>query len=70
MKLNDHDVVRATRQLSDNVPKGSEGTIVQVFESPRLAYLVEFSEDIETSELLDVDPQDVEPVFPEKKTPQ
>lgn len=31
MKLNDHDVVRATRQLSDNVPAGSEGTIVQVF---------------------------------------
>lgn len=42
VKLNEYDVVRATRTLSDEVPIGGEGTIVMVYEHQSLGYEVEF----------------------------
>jgi hypothetical protein len=67
MKLNEYDVVRATKMLSD-VPAGSEGTIVMVYEHPSLGYEVEFMDGGETLDVLTVEPEDIELVIPVKKT--
>ena len=56
IKLNEYDVVRATRTLSDEVPVGSEGTIVMVYEHPSPGYEVEFIDGGETLDVLTVKP--------------
>ena len=40
--LNEYDVVESTRQLSENVPIRSRGTVVMVYRVPRIGYEVEF----------------------------
>jgi len=60
MKLNEYDVVRSTRSLAPNVPDGTTGTIMMVYEAPRLAYEVEFIEAGEILSISTVMPEDVE----------
>jgi Domain of unknown function (DUF4926) len=52
--FNEYDVVESTRQLSDNVPAGSIGTVLIVHTKPSVAYIVEFTRGIETLDLLTV----------------
>ena len=56
--FNEYDVVVANRELSKNVPAGSIGTVLIVHD-PGVAYLVEFTEGIETLDLLTVRDEDL-----------
>ena len=60
MKLDEYDVVRATKTLNSNVAAGNSGTILIVHESPSLAYIVEFMEGGESLDVLTVGPSDIE----------
>lgn len=63
--LNEYDVVVATRDLSDKVPKGTKGTVLMIFQSPDLAYEVEFiNGSRETVGVLTVKIEDVTKVWP------
>lgn len=42
MKFSDYDVVKTTCSLDDNVPKGTRGAVLMVFESEHSRYEVEF----------------------------
>lgn len=54
-------VVRATRQLSDNVEKGNEGTVVYVYENSSCMYEVEFvDKEGQTMDVLTVKEEDIE----------
>ncbi len=58
---NEHDVIKAKRNLSESVLKGCVGTIVLIYQKPSLAYEVEFFDNIgDTLELLTVQPNDIE----------
>ena len=60
VEMNEFDVVKAKRDLSSKVFKNCIGTIVMIYEKPRLGYEVEFINEMgETIELLTVKPQDV-----------
>lgn len=60
MMLNEYDVVKAKRNLSDKVSKGYIGTIVMAYENPRLAYEVEFFDSKnETIDILTVETEDI-----------
>ena len=59
--LNENDVVKAKRILSEKVLMGCIGTVVMVYQNPSLAYEVEFIDgDDNTIELLTVQPSDIE----------
>ena len=59
VEMNEFDVVKAKRDLSSKV-FNCIGTIVMIYEKPRLGYEVEFINEMgETIELLTVKPQDV-----------
>ena len=59
--LNENNVVRAKRNLSEKVFKGCVGTVVMVYQKPSLAYEVEFFDNEgDTIELLTVQPNDIE----------
>lgn len=54
--MNEYDIVIAKRTLSDNVLKGTQGTIVMVYECPKIAYEVEFfNSNGDTIDILTVD---------------
>lgn len=58
--MDELDVVRANKNLSKSVLKGCIGTIVLIYNKPRLAYEVEFfDEEGETLELLTVEKDDI-----------
>jgi len=58
--LNEYDVVKAKRNLSNNVSKGCIGTIVMIYENPRLAYEVEFFDsNNESIDILTVETEDI-----------
>lgn len=53
-------MVRANKDLSKSVLKGCIGTIVMIYNKPRLAYEVEFFDnDDDTLELLTVEKEDI-----------
>lgn len=58
--FDEYDVVRATRQLSKNVPSGSTGTILIVHAEPSTAYEVEFMDGLDTLDILTVTDEDIE----------
>ena len=59
--MNEFDVVKAKKDLSKLVLKGCIGTIVMVYDKPRLAYEVEFIDNKgDTVEILTVEKEDVE----------
>ena len=61
--LNEYTKVQATRNLSSNVLMGYQGTIVFVYNDPRLAYEVEFFDDEGyTLDVLTVLPSDIRPI--------
>ena len=63
MMLNELDVVKSVRRLSGAVAKGCAGTVVMVYDSPPLAYEVEFFDaNSNTIGLLTVQPSDIAPV--------
>lgn len=54
------DIVIANKQLSDRVQIGTKGTIVMIYDVPRLAYEVEFFDaNNQSIELLTVERADV-----------
>lgn len=58
--MDEFDVVKAKRDLSRTVLKGCIGTIVMVYNKPRLGYEVEFvNKKGETIEILTVEKEDV-----------
>lgn len=58
--MNELDIVLAVKNLSKSVHCGSIGTIVMVYDNPRVAYEVEFfDEEGETLELLTVEKDDI-----------
>lgn len=61
--LNELDVVKAKRKLSEKVKQNTEGTIVMVYDEPRNAYEVEFVDsDDESLEILTVEAEDIEKI--------
>ena len=59
--FNENNVVKAKKDLSENVLKGCIGTIVLVYQKPSLAYEVEFFDNKgDTIELLTIQPNDIE----------
>ena len=62
--IDEHDVVYALKNLSENVSMGCVGTVVFIYEDPDLVYEVEFFYDkndmVYTSEVLMVFPDDIE----------
>lgn len=59
--FNENDVVKAKRDLSDNVLQGTKGAIVLVYEEPVLGYEVEFVDNKGDSlSVLTVYPNDIE----------
>lgn len=66
--LSELDTVVAKRQLSDKIKTNTKGTIVLVYDNPRVAYEVEFvDKNGETLELLTVEGKDISKIiFPEK----
>ncbi|MDR7345462.1 hypothetical protein J2X14_003909 [Pantoea alhagi] len=59
--LNEYDVVKAKRELSDKVLQGTRGAIVLVYEDPVLGYEVEFVDNKGDSlSVLTVCPNDIE----------
>ncbi|MCZ2390836.1 MAG: DUF4926 domain-containing protein [Acidobacteria bacterium] len=61
MLFEEFDVVRSIKSLSENVPSGSKGTILFVGDENSLSYLVEFVEDGETLDILEVKQSDLVP---------
>lgn len=60
--MKEYDVVKAKRDLSTKVHKNCVGTIVMVYDNPRLAYEVEFfDENNETIDVITVEPEDLVP---------
>lgn len=58
--MDELDIVTAKKTLSKLVLRGCVGTIVMVYDKPRLAYEVEFfAEEGETLELLTVEKDDI-----------
>lgn len=61
--LNELDVVKAKRKLSEKVKQNTEGTIVMVYDEPRIAYEVEFVDsDDESLGILTVEAEDIEKI--------
>ena len=59
--LSEHVEVKALKKLSDKVLSGDRGTVVFVYDNPRLAYEVEFfDEEGDTLELLTVEASEIE----------
>ena len=59
--IEEYDVVRATKNLSEKVLKGCKGAVVMLYEEPTLGYEVEFINDAgETLDVLTVYPNDIE----------
>lgn len=60
-KFLDYDVVKAARSLEENVPEGTVGAVLMVFESENSRYEVEFVDcDGDSLEVLTVDEIDLE----------
>ncbi|MQA18799.1 DUF4926 domain-containing protein [Rugamonas rivuli] len=60
-KFLDYDVVKSVRSLNKNVPKGTLGAVLMVFESTNSRYEVEFVNDAGDSlAVLTVDEKDLE----------
>jgi hypothetical protein len=58
--LEEMDIVKAKRQLSERVKANTEGTIVMIYDNPRVAYEVEFlDEKGDTLDLLTVEETDI-----------
>lgn len=60
--LNEYDVVRAKRKLSDKVLENSIGTVVMIFPEFSNDYMVEFMENGETLDVLLVKGEDIEKI--------
>lgn len=61
--INEYDIVIAKKDLSAMVPQGTKGTVLIVFEKPKLAYEVEFTDsDHNFIELLTVTPDAIEKI--------
>lgn len=59
--MDELDIVTAKRDLSKLVLRGCVGTIVMVYDKPRLAYEVEFfDKEGQTIELITVEKEDVQ----------
>lgn len=59
--IEEYQIVRAKRNLSTLIHHGCRGTVVMVFESPELGYLVEFMDDLNNSiDVITVHPDDIE----------
>jgi len=59
--IEEYDVVRAKKNLSDTVPKGCNGAVVMVYQEPTLGYEVEFVDNEgNTLDVLTVYPDDIE----------
>lgn len=60
-KFLDYDVVKAARSLEGNIPKGTLGAVLMVFESENSRYEVEFVDcEGESLDVLTVDERDLE----------
>ena len=63
--FNEYDVVMAVRSLNRNVPAGTTGTVLVVYQKPRVAFEVEFTDDSGRSlDVLTVEEDDIEMVNP------
>ncbi|MFT3745924.1 MAG: DUF4926 domain-containing protein [Pyrinomonadaceae bacterium] len=58
--IKEYDVVKTLRQLSANVPLGSIGTVLMIFDSPSYAFEIEFMDHGKSLDVLTVLPEDVE----------
>jgi len=59
--IKEYDVVKAKKDLSGNVPKGSRGAVVMIYQEPTLGYEVEFVDNEgDTLDVLTVYPDDIE----------
>lgn len=59
----EYDVVRALKDISEKVPKGSEGTVLMIFSSTPPQYEVEFMDDEgNTLDILTVHEKDIESI--------
>ncbi|GKX58674.1 DUF4926 domain-containing protein [Leminorella grimontii] len=59
--LQEYDVVKAKKDLSEAVQKGCIGAVVMVYQNPTLGYEVEFINDFgDTLDVITVDPDDIE----------
>lgn len=55
-----YDIVFSTKKLSENVPIGSKGTILMIYQAPNIAYEVEFvDENNNTLDILTVNYEDI-----------
>lgn len=60
-KFLDYDVVKAARSLEENIPKGTLGAVLMVFESENYRYEVEFIDcDGDSLDFLTVDERDLQ----------
>ena len=58
------DVVKSINKISDKVDEGCVGTVVMLFTTPRLAYLIEFFDENEnTIDIIPVEPKDIELIY-------
>ena len=58
--FNEFEVVKSTKQLPENVPKGTKGTVLVKYSNPRIGYEVEFVDDKgDFFNLLTVYPDDI-----------
>lgn len=59
--IEEYDIVKATKMLSDSIAMGCRGAVVMVHTKPTLAYEVEFVDDnVETLDVLNVYQGDIE----------
>ncbi|MRS17320.1 DUF4926 domain-containing protein [Enterobacteriaceae bacterium RIT691] len=63
--INEHDVVIAERDLSKAVSKGCRGAVVMIYQTPSLAYEVEFiDEKGDALDVITVLPRDIKVISP------
>jgi hypothetical protein len=61
--IKENDIVEAKRDLSDLISKNRKGAVLMIYQTPTLAYEVEFIDDAgETLEITTVFPDDIQAV--------
>ncbi|MDF7663059.1 DUF4926 domain-containing protein [Erwiniaceae bacterium L1_54_6] len=61
--IKENDIVEAKRDLSDLISKNRKGAVLMIYQTPTLAYEVEFIDDAgETLEIITVFPDDIQAV--------
>jgi hypothetical protein len=59
--LKEYDLIQASKNITEKIKKGCNGTILSVHERPKLAYEVEFfNTNYDTIDVITVKPNDIE----------